>query len=110
MNLQVSHDPAQDAVLVAAIALLAGITLSLTITRRRFWVRVTPGPGSPSTTDGRTVTGSSVELGGLARTDQAGYGEEFDRLRHDLLGADPPADPAPGVPGDQPEHDDGGTG
>jgi cytochrome c biogenesis protein len=108
VNLQVSHDPAQDAVLVAAIALLVGITLSLTIKRRRFWVRVTPGPGSPSTTDGRTVaagTGSSVELGGLARTDQAGYGEEFDRLRSDLLGATPP-------PGghDDPTRDDGGTG
>ncbi len=97
VNLQVSHDPAQDAVLVAAVALLVGITLSLTIKRRRFWVRVVPGPGSPSTTDGRTVTagtGSSVELGGLARTDQAGYGEEFDRLWADLL------------PG---QRDDGGT-
>lgn len=89
VRLQVSHDPAQDAVLVAAIALLVGITLSLTITRRRFWVRVGPGPRSPSTTDGRTV--SSVELGGLARTDQAGYGEEFERLRRELLPG-PPTD------------------
>ena len=32
--------------------------------------------------EGRSV----VELGGLARTDRAGYGEEFDRLRADLLG------------------------
>ncbi|HEY2194492.1 MAG TPA: cytochrome c biogenesis protein ResB [Actinomycetospora sp.] len=117
VNIQVSHDPAQDAVLVAAIALLVGITLSLTIKRRRFWVRVTPpttGPGSPSTTDGRTVagTGSSVELGGLARTDQAGYGEEFDRLRADLLGRDrPSAGGAPArddVPDEQ--RDNGGTG
>jgi cytochrome c biogenesis protein len=121
VNLQVSHDPAQEAVLVAAIALLVGITLSLTITRRRFWVRVTPGPGSPSTTDGRTVapeTGSRVELGGLARTDQAGYGEEFDRLRGDLLGEDLPPDAAArrdgttrgGAPDEHAPHDDGGTG
>jgi cytochrome c biogenesis protein len=27
-----------------------------------------------------------VQIGGLARTDQAGYGEEFTRLRDDLLG------------------------
>ncbi|MDL5155329.1 cytochrome c biogenesis protein ResB [Actinomycetospora termitidis] len=86
VNLQVSHDPAQDAVLVAAVALLVGITLSLTIKRRRFWVRVRPlgddpGPASPSTTDRRSL----VEIGGLARTDQAGYGEEFERLRDDLL-------------------------
>ncbi|HEY2224331.1 cytochrome c biogenesis protein ResB [Actinomycetospora sp.] len=104
VNLQVSHDPAQDAVLVAAIALLLGITLSLTIKRRRFWVRVTPAPpGSPSTTGGRTVFdggGSSVELGGLARTDQAGYGEEFDRLRADLLPT------APAVRRDAPTRDD----
>lgn len=79
VNLQVSHDPAQDAVLVAAVALLAGITLSLTVKRRRFWVRVTPA--SPSTTDRRSL----VQVGGLARTDQAGYGEEFERLRDDLL-------------------------
>jgi cytochrome c biogenesis protein len=118
VRLQVSHDPAQDAVLVAAIALLLGITLSLTIKRRRFWVRVTPAaPGSPSTTDGRTVSGeegSSVELGGLSRTDQAGYGEEFDRLRADLLPA------APAVRRDAPsrydtqdptgQRDNGGTG
>lgn len=83
VNLQISHDPAQGAVLGAAVALLVGLTLSLTIKRRRFWVRV--GPGSPSTTDGRTVTGrTTVVLGGLARTDQAGYGEEFTRLARDL--------------------------
>lgn len=112
VRLQVSHDPAQDAVLVAAIALLVGITLSLTIKRRRFWVRVTPGPRSPSTTDGRTVSGeagSSVELGGLARTDQAGYGEEFDRLRSDLLGAGRRSGPRPAHDEDAP-GDHGGTG
>ncbi len=91
VNLQVSHDPAQGAVLVASTALLLGLTLSLTVKRRRFWMRITPG--SPSTTDGRTVGGrTSVELGGLARTDQAGYGEEFTRLTRDL--ADPAGPPA----------------
>ena len=73
-SLQVSHDPAQLWVLVSAVLVLAGLAVSLTIKRRRFWVRATPaGDGEP---DGRTV----VELGGLARTDQAGYGEEFARL------------------------------
>lgn len=72
--LQVSHDPAQTSVLVAAVALLGGLTLSLTVKRRRFWVRARPAPRP--TTDGRTV----VDAGGLARTDQAGYGEEFTRL------------------------------
>jgi cytochrome c biogenesis protein len=33
-----------------------------------------------------------VEFGGLARTDQAGYGEEFGRLTEDLLAEFEPAD------------------
>ncbi|MDT7653059.1 MAG: cytochrome c biosis protein [Pseudonocardiales bacterium] len=74
--LQISHDPGQDVVLVFAVLMLVGLGLSLSIRRRRFWARLTP------TEDGtRTV----VEIGGLARTDRAGYGEEFDRLRADLL-------------------------
>ncbi|MEQ3550425.1 cytochrome c biogenesis protein ResB [Pseudonocardia nematodicida] len=77
VNLQVGHDPGQVWVLAFSIIMVAGLALSLTITRRRFWVRVTPADGDgPSGTSG----GSRVELGGLARTDRAGYGEEFDRL------------------------------
>jgi cytochrome c biogenesis protein len=78
--LQVSHDPGQVTVLVFAILVLLGLGLSLSIKRRRFWVRVVPADDGP---DGRAR--SRVELGGLARTDRAGYGEEFDRLRADLL-------------------------
>jgi len=83
VSLQVSHDPGQTAVLITAIALLGGLTLSLTVRRRRFWVRA--APALPPTTGGRTV----VTLGGLARTDRAGYGEEFDRLTAAVLGTDP---------------------
>jgi cytochrome c biogenesis protein len=75
VSLQVSHDPGQTAVLVFAILLLAGLGASLTVRRRRFWARLTPAPGG----------GTAVQIGGLARTDRAGYGEEFDRLRADLL-------------------------
>jgi cytochrome c biogenesis protein len=78
VNLQVSHDPGEDYVLVFAILLLLGLFASLTIRRRRFWARLTPVTGD----DGRRRT--VVEIGGLARTDRAGYGEEFDRLRVDL--------------------------
>ncbi|RZQ64457.1 cytochrome c biogenesis protein ResB [Amycolatopsis suaedae] len=77
--LQVSHDPAQTGVLVCAIAMLAGLGASLLIKRRRVWLRVTPVSGDDELR--RTV----VEVGGLARTDQAGYGEEFTRLSRDLL-------------------------
>ena len=76
VSLQISHDPAQQWVLVFAVAVLAGLATSLTIKRRRFWVRLRPADGASRT---------SMEIGGLARTDQAGYGEEFFRLRADLL-------------------------
>jgi len=78
VNLQVSHDPGQVYVLVFAITLLAGLLCSLTIRRRRFWARLSPDG------TGRTL----VEIGGLARTDRAGYGEEFDHLRTGLFGKD----------------------
>ncbi|AHI01681.1 cytochrome c biogenesis protein ResB [Kutzneria albida] len=78
-QLQVSHDPTQTWVLVFAVLVLVGLAGSLAIKRRRVWVRVTPaGEDEPG---GRTV----VEVGGLARTDQAGYGEEFTRLAAELL-------------------------
>jgi cytochrome c biogenesis protein len=77
--LQVSHDPTQGWVLGFAVLLVLGLGTSLTIRRRRLWVRATPtapGDGPP-----RTV----VEVGGLARTDRAGYGEQFDRLAAELV-------------------------
>jgi len=87
--LQVSHDPAQVWVLGFAVALVLGLGMSLVIKRRRLWVRVTPGTDEDG--NRRTV----VLLGGLARTDQAGYGEEFRRFADDLL-AEPGADAAAG--------------
>ncbi|WP_156758026.1 cytochrome c biogenesis protein ResB [Actinokineospora pegani] len=73
--LQVSHDPSQVWVLVFSIAMFLGLGLSLVVKRRRFWVRATPSG------DGFTV----VTVGGLARTDQAGYGEEFSRTASTLF-------------------------
>jgi len=79
VGLQVSHDPAQVWVLGFAIVLVLGLGTSLVVKRRRLWVRATPRTGDDE--DGRTV----VVLGGLARTDQAGYGEEFQRFADRLL-------------------------
>jgi cytochrome c biogenesis protein len=78
VSLQVSHDPAQVWVLISAVFVLAGLMASLAVRRRRFWVRLTPQAGGAT----------RVELGGLARTDRAGYGEEFDRLAARILRAD----------------------
>ena len=108
VSLQTSYDPAQGWALIFAVLLLIGLMLSLIIKRRRVWFRITPlpagppGPGAASAGRGgatspspRSVGGGPppggepvesapgqvrVEIGGLARTDQAGYGEEFDRL------------------------------
>ncbi|MGH4018113.1 MAG: cytochrome c biogenesis protein ResB [Pseudonocardiaceae bacterium] len=79
VSLQVSHDPAQLWVLGFSLLVLGGLGLSLTVKRRRFWVRA--APADPAELAGRTV----VTLGGLARTEAAGYGEEFDRIAADLL-------------------------
>ncbi|MGV9675418.1 cytochrome c biogenesis protein ResB [Nocardia sp. NPDC003482] len=79
-NLQVSHDPAQGWVLACALTMMAGLLVSLLVKRRRVWLRAYPDSREPD--ERRTV----VEMGGLARTDQAGWGGEFDRLRKRLLG------------------------
>jgi cytochrome c biogenesis protein len=78
INLQVSHDPAQVWVLVFALTMMAGLLVSLVVRRRRVWVRLTPaGPGTVS-----------VELGGLSRTDNSGWGDEFERLTQRLIDVD----------------------
>ncbi|RBM21250.1 cytochrome C biogenesis protein ResB [Prauserella sp. PE36] len=82
VSLQVSHDPTQVWVLGFAIAMFAGLGGSLFIKRRRLWVRVAPVEDA----DGKRRT--VVEVGGLARTDQAGYGEEFAKIADDLLTGD----------------------
>jgi len=75
INLQVSHDPAQVWVLVSALTMMAGLLVSLVVRRRRVWVRVSrAAPGTVS-----------VELGGLARTDNSGWGDDFERLAARLL-------------------------
>ncbi|MBJ7338628.1 cytochrome c biogenesis protein ResB [Mycolicibacterium sp.] len=79
INVQVSHDPAQVWVLIFAMSMMAGLLVSLVVRRRRIWVRVSPG--APGTVE--------VELGGLARTDNSGWGDEFEKLTARLV---PPAD------------------
>ena len=75
INVQVSHDPAQIWVLISAMTMMAGLLVSLVVRRRRVWVRVSPA--SPGTVD--------VELGGLARTDNSGWGDEFEKLTARLV-------------------------
>jgi cytochrome c biogenesis protein len=76
VNLQVSHDPGQRWVLVFAMTMMAGLLVSLLVRRRRIWVRMTPASANGTV---------NVELGGLARTDNSGWGDEFERLTERLL-------------------------
>ncbi|SKX55004.1 putative cytochrome C biogenesis protein [Mycobacteroides abscessus subsp. abscessus] len=79
ISVQVSHDPAQTWVLVSSIVMLVGLVVSLIVKRRRIWARLVPD--SDNGDRRRTV----VEIAGLARTDQAGWGEGFDEQARGLL-------------------------
>jgi cytochrome c biogenesis protein len=80
VNLQVSHDPAQVWVLVFAMTMMGGLLVSLVVRRRRVWARVSDSGSAPGTVN--------VELGGLARTDNSGWGEELDKLAQRVAEAD----------------------
>ena len=82
-NFQISHDPFQPWVLATTVIMLASLIGSLVIKRRRIWIRLQPSADGSSTV---------VEMGGLARTDSAGWGGEFDKLHRALLGLPDPDD------------------
>lgn len=72
----VARDPGGPIALVAAIAAIIGLVLSLFIRRRRLWVRAVDGD------DGRTV----VRVAGLARTENGDPGDDLDELLLALRG------------------------
>jgi cytochrome c biogenesis protein len=77
VSLAITHDPGQVPALVCGIAALGGLLLSFMIRRRRVFVRARAG-GS----------GSTVQVGGLARTDASGgFEEEFALLAAELRSA-----------------------
>jgi cytochrome c biogenesis protein len=73
-TVQVSRDPGQRVALGAAGAIVAGLLLSLSVRRRRVWLRLTPSAGGAEA--GRTV----VDVGGLARSDAGSFAGEFSQL------------------------------
>lgn len=75
-NYVVASDPTQVWVLASAVTMLAALVASLMVKRRRVWVRIAAAPGG----------GTAVEMAGLARTDRAGWGSEFEVLRRRILG------------------------
>jgi cytochrome c biogenesis protein len=100
-SFDVRYTPGQREALVFALLAATGLVLSLFVPRRRVWVRVVAAGG-----------GSRVEVGGLARGNDAGLADEVDgvlaRLRA-AVGAPPDA----GSPDEAAVSDDGvptGTG
>ncbi len=76
-NMQVAYDPGRWLALIATVAAMVGISLSLLVRRRRLWVRAT------ADVDGRTL----VEVAGLAQTEWAALAQEVDAVVGELPGA-----------------------
>jgi cytochrome c biogenesis protein len=84
VSLAITHDPGQVPALACGIAALGGLLLSFMVRRRRVFVRVRPGG-----------PGSTVQVGGLARTDASGgFEAEFALLAAELRSAHDRAVPA----------------
>lgn len=75
-SMQVSRDPGQIVVLIAFGFLLTGLILSLSVRRRRVWIRMRPVAEAGTDGERRTV----IEVGGLARSEASGFAREFDQL------------------------------
>jgi cytochrome c biogenesis protein len=78
-NFQVAADPGRGLALIAVLAALIGICLSLLVRRRRVWVRAT------QEADGSTL----IEVAGLAPTEWSALGDEVDEVSSQL-GAERP--------------------
>jgi cytochrome c biogenesis protein len=81
------HDPGKELVLASAVLLLIGLVLTLTIRRRRVWVRAVEQPADGQPADDRAAAADGpgggqrrtlVEVGGVARSGD--LSAEFDEL------------------------------
>jgi cytochrome c biogenesis protein len=77
VSLAITHDPGQLPALICGMAALGGLLLSFVVRRRRVFVRASTGP-----------QGTTVHVGGLARTDASGaFEDEFASLAAELRSA-----------------------
>ncbi len=89
-TLQVSHDPTQLFLLIAAVLMVVGLLGSIGIRRRRLWLRITPD------TSGGPSERSLIAVGGLARSDSGNFSAEFIAVVERLTAAmGPPSAPLP---------------
>ena len=94
-SMQVSHDPTQGYLLIAAVAMVVGLIGSLAVRRRRLWLRITPGSASAADPagDGDLRSPTVVSVGGLARNDSGNFSTEFDGILERLRAAATVAEP-----------------
>jgi cytochrome c biogenesis protein len=87
-SLAITHDPGQLPALICGMAALGGLVLSFMVRRRRVFVRARAG-----------ADGTTVQVGGLARTDASGgFEAEFAALAAELRSAHERAAPSQPVP------------
>ena len=86
VSLQVSHDPTQGYLLIAAVCMVVGLIGSLGVRRRRVWLRLVPGEPTTPGGDGPAGSLTLVSVGGLARSDSGNFTDEFARLTERLAG------------------------
>ncbi|AEH11306.1 MULTISPECIES: cytochrome c biogenesis protein ResB [Protofrankia] len=107
---QTKSDPFKGWVLVAAVAIIGGLLVSMRVRRRRVWLRARPAVSAPAgadtSTSVNTGTGSGpdadagaramsmVEVGGLSRSDVDGFAAELRAIIEDIRLATTPADGA----------------
>ncbi len=89
-GLSVREDPATMFVLVSSLVTVAGLMATLLIRRRRVFVRVGPAQGAGSA-GGADPAGVVVEVGGLAKTEDAGLVQLIDGLADALTHPTRPA-------------------
>lgn len=83
-NFQVAYDPGKEIALAAAVLLLIGLTVSLTVRRRRVWVRVAKYPDRE---------GVQVETATRSLTRRSAPSEDTDKLMQTLNRLAPDLDP-----------------
>ncbi len=83
VSLAITYDPGQIPALVSALTALAGLILSFLVRRRRVFVRAVAAATTPRTA---SPAASSVEIGGLTRSDAAGgFETEFAELASEVM-------------------------
>lgn len=80
----VARDPGKELALAAVLVAMAGLGLSLSVRRRRLWMRASPATGG----------GSRIVLAGIARSEHASAASDLDRLAAALHSSRPSPTPA----------------